>query len=342
VIAAAIKVCEPCILSYMQRTCLLLLCFLTAASAIAQEERTFSSQSNLVRVPTLVLDQNGAAVLGLSLADFIVEDDGIAQTAHMDEGSESEPVSIMIAIQCGRGAKREYGRMKGLSSMLDPLLSNPQNEAAILFFDSKLNLARNFVSNAEGVENDLQKLPSGDGGAAILDAVAYSAKLLGQRPGDHKRVLLLISETRDHGSQFTKLDEVLKAVDGNEVSVYALPFSPYVSQQLDDLRGSNRDEWKPDIDILARLEEIRQLMRKNIPQAIAHLTGGEYKRFSTQSAFENHLIDFANHLHSRYELSFEPNHPHPGLHQVRVQMRDPSNDRTLICRTTYWVSSGGK
>src|SRR6185436_19283405 len=130
---------------YMQRTCLFLLCsFLTAASATAQEERTFSAQSNLVRVPTLVLDRNGAPVLGLSLANFIVEDDGIAQTAHMDEGAESEPI-------------------------------------------------------------------------------AYSARLLGQRPKDHKRVLLLISETRDHGSQFTKLDEALKAVDGNEVSVYALP-----------------------------------------------------------------------------------------------------------------------
>ena len=328
---------------YMQRTCLSLLCsFLTAASATAQEERTFSAQSNLVRVPTLVLDRNGAPVLGLSLANFIVEDDGIAQTAHMDEGAESEPVSMMIAIQCGRRAKREYGRMKGLSSTLDPVLSNPQSEAAVLFFDSKLNLARNFASNADGVEMDLQKLPSGDSGAAILDAIAYSARLLGQRPKDHKRVLLLISETRDHGSQFTKLDEALKAVDGNEVSVYALPFSPYVSQQLDDLRGSNRDEWTPGIDLLARFQDIGQAMRKNIPQAIAHLSGGEYQRFSTQSAFENHLIDFANHLHSRYELSFEPNHPHPGLHQIRVRMRDPNSDRTLICRTTYWVRSGGE
>ena len=325
----------------MQRTCLLLLCsLLTAATAMGQEERTFSAQSNLVRVPTLVLDQNGAAVLGLSLANFIVEDDGIAQAANMDEEPESEPVSMMIAIQCGGRAKREFGRMNGLSSMLDPLLSNPQNEAAVLFFDSKLNLDRNFTSNADGVEKDMQELPSGDGGAAILDAIAYSARLLGQRPKDHKRVLLLISETRDHGSHFTKLDDALKAVDGNEVSVYALPFSPYVSQQLDDLRGSNREEWTPTIDILARLQDIRQAMRKNIPQTIAHLTGGEYQRFSTQRAFENHLIDFANHLHSRYELSFEPNNPHPGLHQIRVRMRDPNSHRTLICRTTYWVSSG--
>ncbi len=69
------------------------------------------------------------------------------------------------------------------------------NEAAVVFFDSKLNLARDFTNNADLVEADLKTLPSGDGGAVILDAVAYSARLLARRPEGRQRVLLLISET---------------------------------------------------------------------------------------------------------------------------------------------------
>ena len=219
--------------------------------------------------------------------------------------------------------------------MLDPVLSNPDNEAAVLFFDSKLNLARDFTNNSEQIENDVQTLPPGDGGAAILDAVAYSARLLAKREQGRKLVLLLISETRDHGSKFTKLDTALTLIDANNISVYALPFSPYISKQLDDARGTNKDEWTSMIDILGTLQDIHQAMRKNFPRTLAELTGGEYERFVTRNAFQDNLINFANHLHARYELSFEPKDPHAGLHQIKVRLRNPGKDSSVLYRTTY-------
>src|SRR6266508_521301 len=92
----------------------LLILSLLPARAGAQDEQGFSSQVNLVRVPTLVRDSSGLAVLGLHAQDFIVEDDGVTQTVHLDEAAESEPVSLMIAVQCGGRAKREAGRIAGL------------------------------------------------------------------------------------------------------------------------------------------------------------------------------------------------------------------------------------
>jgi VWFA-related protein len=327
----------------MQKSCLrLLLSLLVTAPLGAQDAQTFSSQANLVRVPTLVRDASGLAVLGLHAQDFIVEDDGAPQAAHLDEAAESEPVSLMIAVQCGRRAKRESGRIAGLASMLDPVLSNPDNEAAVLFFDSKLNLARDFTSNSDQIENDLQTLPPGDGGAAILDAVAYSARLLSKRDSGRRLVLLLIAETRDHGSKFTKLDDALTLIDGNNISVYALPFSPYISQQLDDVRATNKDEWAPVIDIRGKLEDLHQAMRKNIPKTLAELTGGEYELFATRNGFEDDLVSFANHLHARYELSFEPKDPHAGLHQIQVRLRTPVKDTSVLYRRTYLVAAPGE
>jgi len=85
----------------------------------------------------------------------------------------------------------------------------------------------------------------------------------------------LISETRDHDSKFTKLDTALNLIDANYVSVHALPFSPRISQQLDSVRGTNKDEWTPNINLLEKLEDLHQAMRKNIPKTLAELTGGE-------------------------------------------------------------------
>jgi VWFA-related protein len=322
-------------LGFGSRMVTLLLLF---GAASGQQEPSFKSQGNLVPVPTLVRDAQGNAVYGLQAQDFIIEDDGVEQAVHLDEAAEAEPISLVIAVQCGRRAEREFGRMGGLAAMLDPILSGRQNEAALLIFDSKLNLVHDFTKHAEVIEEDLKNMEEGDHGAAILDAVAYSAKLLGKRPEGRQRVLLLISETRDHGSHFAKIDDAVRLVGVTHTLVYVVPFSPYISQQLDTARGSNRDEWGTGVDFIEKLAAARQAMRKNSAKALASMTGGEYELFATRKSFESDMISFANHLHSRYLLSFEPKDPHVGLHRIRVRLANAGSNQTVLFRSSYWVA----
>jgi VWFA-related protein len=307
-----------------------------------QETPTFRSQGNLVPVPTLVRDAAGNAVYGLKAENFLIEDDGVEQAVHLDEPPEAEPISLVIALQCGRRAQREFGRMAGLAAMLDPILSGPQNEAALLLFDSTLNLAQDFTNQPDVIETKLKNLEPGDNGSAILDAVAFAAKMLGRRPEGRLRVLLLISETRDHGSHFDKIDDAVRLVGVTHTLVYALPFSPYLSQQLDTARGSNKDEWNSTMDIIEKLAAARQAMRKNSAKALASMTGGEYELFSTRKRFESDMISFANHLNSRYMLSFAPKDPHAGLHRIRVRLREADSNQTVLFRSTYWVAESGR
>ena len=321
-----------------------MLILLTTGLARAQQESTFTSRTNLVEVPTLVLDRSGKTVEGLHAEDFVAEDDGAEQTLTLDDDPGVRPISLVIAVQCGRRANREYGRISTLASMLDPVLSGPDVEVAVVFFDGKLNLVQDFTKNSEQIEDSVKELPVGDSGAAMLDAIAYSARLLARRPTERQKVLLLISETRDHGSKFTKFDDLIALIGGNNISVYALPFSPYKSKQLDILRGSSRDEWTPAIDILGKLEDIHQGMRKNTPHELASITGGEYEVFTTAKGFESRMLDFSNHLYSHYQLSFAPRDPKPGLHQIRVRLRDSKPGLKVLFRTSYWVAaqdSGG-
>jgi VWFA-related protein len=324
-------------LTDMRRTGHTIIFLLLCALVSARQEPGFTSRANLVPVPTLVRDANGQAVYGLHAKDFIIEDDGVEQAVHLDEAAELTPISLMIAVQCGRRAKREFGRMAGLASMLSPILDGTDNEAALLFFDSKLNLAVDFTNDAGLIEGGLKNLQAGDDGAAILDAVAYSARLLAKRPEGRLRVLLLISETRDHGSHFTKLDDVVQLIGVTNTAVYTLPFSPYISQQLDAARAANRDEWSPNVDVIEKLAAIRQAMRKNTARMLASLTGGEYQPFATRDSFETNMISFTNHLRSRYQLSFEPRNPHPGLHHIRVRLQSLTANVRLLFRNSYWA-----
>lgn len=314
-----------------------LICLL-AGSVVAQES-TFRSESNVVLVPALVKNARGEAVYGLAAKDFVIEDDGVEQPVHLDEEAETEPVSIILAVQTGRRAKREFPRMRGMGSMLSPIFEQRGAQVALLEFDSKLDLTQDFTNNGNAIEQALGELREGDNGAAILDAVAYSVKLLNRLPKGRQRVLLLISEARDHGSHFATVDQVVTAVGESNTVVYALTFSPSLSQVLDTERGSNHDEayWDAPADILAPILMARQAMRKNATRAVASMTGGEYQLFASQKGFDQLMSRFTNHLHSRYLLSFEPKNPQPGLHRIQVRLRDGSGS-SILSRSSYWAA----
>jgi hypothetical protein len=96
------------------------------------------------------------------------------------------------------------------------------------------------------------------------------------------------------------------------------------------------------MDIIEKLAAARQAMRQNSAKALASMTGGEYELFATRKGFESDMISFANHLQSRYLLSFEPKNPHAGLHRIQVRLRHPASNQTVLFRSTYWVAEAGR
>jgi len=314
----------------------LLVLALLCGTALSQET-TLRSQSNIVLIPALVKNQQGGIVYGLQARDFIVEDDGVEQSMHLDDTPEGQPVSLVVAVQRGRRAYAEFPRIEGLRSMLDPLFSLGTGRVAIVEFDSQVDLARNFTKDETLVNDDLRNLQPGDGGAAILDALEYSVHLLQQEPEERQRVLLLISETRDHGS-IVKIDDIVKAIGVSNTVMYALAFSPALSNILDTERGNNLNEMHEGINFLDLAYRMAEAMKKNVPSTIATMTGGEYELFATKKKFDVRMNDFTNHLHSRYLLSFAPRSPRPGLHQIRVRLRNSGKaEGAVLARATYWA-----
>jgi VWFA-related protein len=344
----------------------------TLASCIAQDspppqvdspqQPTFRTRSNAVLVPSLVKDKKGEIVFGLQAKDFIIEDDGVEQPVHLDEAPESAPVSLVVAIQLGGAAAVELPRIRTLGTMLDPILSNGRNRCAIVTFDDVVELKRGFTTNGALIAADLAKLRRGGEEAAILDAVGYSVALLKQEPKERQRVLLLVSETRDHGSHVVTFEDTVRAIADSNTLVYTLAFSPTVSNLLDTMRGETEKQVKPPQPDERTPEEVLsgrvapdgtprggmqlmtlvimavQAMRKNAPKTISGMTGGEYELFKSHKGFELLMMEFTNHLHNRYLLSFEPKDPHPGLHKVRVRLRQ-TKDATIVARDRYWATT---
>jgi len=311
----------------------LLIVFVLSVQALAQEP-TLRSQSNVVLVPALVKDSQGGTVYGLEAKNFVIEDEGVEQAVRLDEAPEGQPVSLVIAIQTGRRASYEFERMKGLIAMLGPLFEGGTARVAIVEFGSLVKLTRPFTGDESLVDADLSNLQPGDNKAAILDAINYSVDLLKKEAEGRERVLLLISETRDHGSAH-KVPETVAAIGQSNALMYALAFSPGLSNILDTGRG-NKSEAHEGVNFLDLGYRSAQALRKNVPSAVVAMTGGEYELFASGKKFDMSVTSFTNHLHSRYLLSFAPKDPHPGLHQIRVRLRNADGD-SVLARTSYWA-----
>jgi VWFA-related protein len=77
-------------------------------------------------------------------------------------------------------------------------------------------------------------------------------------------------------------------------------------------------------------------VQRNVPETVAHLTGGEYFKLTDARSLEQSLLTIANHLPNRYVLSFQPKDPHPGLHALTLQLPDHT-DLAVTARATYWA-----
>ena len=77
-------------------------------------------------------------------------------------------------------------------------------------------------------------------------------------------------------------------------------------------------------------------LHRNVPETVAHLTGGEYFKLTGTKSLERSLESISHHLPNRYVLTFHPESPHTGLHSITLRLPNYSN-LEVTARTGYWV-----
>ena len=295
---------------------------------------TIRVNTSVVLVPTLVEKSSGAVLYGLQPKDFMLLDNGVKQDVHVDEDLDSSPVSLVICVERGRDAALEFDKFAHLGPLLELFTGQDRGEVALVVFDSKPIFLEGFEKDTSYIRSDLQNLPPGDGGAAILDAAGFSIGLLEKRPADHRRVLLLISETRDHGSHLVTIPQLVERIGISNTLVLSLTFSPSTAELIDWGRGNTNGGTE--LNLMAPLVMAINAMRKNTPKALASMSGGEYGTFTREKGFEDRVAEVANHARNRYMLSFRPTDLTPGLHTIKVSLAE-NYGAHVVTRSSYWA-----
>jgi VWFA-related protein len=333
--------------------------------------------STLVLVPALVKTKKGDPVFTLTANDFVVTDDGIEQKVRLEEDSGSQPLALVIVVETGGDGVKYLDDYHGLGTLLESMVGNVRHRVAVVSFDSEPELVQNFNHDFDLVETTLNQLEPGDNGDAILDGLGYAVDMLRKQPPNYRRAILLLSETVDHDSHI-KIEDALRVLSDTNTSIYSVGFSSSRDEAKRDLganlpHGSEEAEPGPPGGCMAkdpdkdpqpgdsRLKQAwncagvllpplrlanlavvagRNGLRKNVPETVAQLSGGEYFSFKDTRGLDRALIALSNHIPNRYVLSFAPQSPHSGLHALGLRMKD-NPEYVVTSRSSYWAEEEG-
>lgn len=303
------------------------------------------STSTLVIVPTLVRSQSGELIQTLRATDFRLTDNGVPQSMSIEDIGR-QPLAVVVLIQTGGAARQQFANYAKLGTMLDYMVGSSVHRVALVTFDSQPESFWSFTSQIDSI-GELSHPEQGDDGAAIYDAVSYGIDLLKKQPPNFRRILLLISQTDDEGSK-THVEDVVRSLGENNVTIYSLTFSPekiwLKDQFTKPLHENPPYQLSPvpgtppilhTFSLSKPLGVALRAMRTNAASEIASLSGGEYMEFGGQHDLERQLTIVANHIPNRYMLSFRPTSNAEGFHSIQVRVPNQPTFQ-ISARTGYW------
>jgi transposase InsO family protein len=120
----------------------------------------------------------------------------------------------------GGDAYREAAHIKGLATMVDDLVGAAPHSVAVVSFGNDPDLVQDFTSNPAQISDafsQLQPCPEQNHNVT-LDVVKYASQFLQDEPvANSRKVILLVSETRDHGSKTNSSDVIAELGSSNTV-----------------------------------------------------------------------------------------------------------------------------
>jgi VWFA-related protein len=275
--------------------------FLSCGLLCAQEP-TLRVPVRLVVAPTSVTDRAGNFINGLTASDFKLYDNDVPQQVHED--GDFLPISMAIAVQTNL-KKETIARVRELGPLLGALVVGVGGEAGIFTFKDQLQVRQDFTPDLGRLTHALRRMEFSPGPNHVIDATLDAIRVLDQRPEGRRRILLLISEPRDIGSEST-LDDALSAVGASNTLIYWLNVA----------RGAAAEDPVP---------------------VLTRYTGGQQYALQSRHALEDAITRIGEEIHGQYLLSYTPaNTSKTGFHHIRVVASRSGVE--VRSRPGYWSS----
>ena len=177
----------------------------------------------MVNILATVRDRRNRYAVDLDRHDFDVYEDGVKQDIeffHYEMGGAAQPLTIVLLIDTSGSVKNKLPfEQKAAVEFLSKTLRRNKDLAAVVQFDSEINLVQDFTDDLSILENAIFEIRAG-GTTKLYDAIFLTVEeLLRQEVG--RRVLVVLSDGADTQSQYRD-DEAIRVAQEHDVVIYGI------------------------------------------------------------------------------------------------------------------------
>ncbi|HJZ64820.1 MAG TPA: VWA domain-containing protein [Candidatus Acidoferrum sp.] len=326
----------------------------------------------LVNAPVTVRDSSGQIFTRLDAKDFRLTDHGVPQTiSHFDVGGD--PVSLVILFETSSRVDPLLPAVRKSGIVITETILGASGEAAIVGFNDTIDKILPFSKNADDIEKTVAGLHASTSGSRLYDAMAVGVEMLSGLPEatpsspGRRRVLLIVSEAGDYGSQ-AKLGEVLRRAQLANITIYSVGLSttkallkaepkqnrvdvaPPGTYPLPPIPGSPPLPADEDprlnggVDLMAlavwAVSHAKDQVSAHALELAATATGGAHFPAFKDSTVQKALDEIGGELHTQYTLGYSPTGTSEGgYHEIKVSLLDPKyRNLKLRSRPGYYVA----
>lgn len=321
-----------------------------------------------VTAPVTVRNRAGELVLNLSKSDFHLYDDGVEQKiTHFDLGGQ--PFDIVLVVETSSRIQGLLPAVRKTGIIFSQVVMARTSRVAVIGFGRTVDVLQKFTTDPAAVRKTINGLQMGTSSARLYDAMARGITLLDEQPRGRRKILFVISEPLDSGSE-TKLGEVLRAAHVGNITIYSVSLSitkaaltqppEYTGPAPIGPPGTFPVPIRPGLPQNPSMEEQMEAPPANLGALAAWLlrtgknavtpnalkvacksTGGLDLSPRKNRAMQKAIDEIGGELHAQYTLGYQPpGGEKPGYHTIRVTVDRPH--LTVRTRPGYYIAPAVK
>lgn len=326
----------------------------------------------LVNTPVTVRNEKGEMVHNLEESDFRISDNGALQKiTHFNLGGD--PISLVVVVEMSARIAPILPQIRKSGILISQTVTGPTGEGAVVGFDDRVSTLLDFTSSPDAMEKVMSGLPVGTPGTKLFDAMSRAVELLSARPEvsetelGHRRVMLVIAEAHDSGSE-EKLGEVLRRAQLANITIYTVGISSMKAdlkrkpEQKAPTRATpegtfgtppppgtiqtpttddNSNSQAPSVLALAvwAVSHVKDQVTAHQLEIAAAATGGLHASAWKDRTIERVIDEMGGELHAQYTLTYTPSgEDTDGYHQITVTVsKEKERGLKVRARPGYYL-----
>lgn len=216
---------------------------LSLAQDPPQDIETIKIDTNLVTVPVIATDANGAYVADLKQEEFVLTEDGVPhQIAFF--GKVSLPFHVVLMLDTSSSTKDSLRLIRQAALAFVQQLQ-PADRVKVISFDDTVRDLNEFTNNRETLEAAIYQTRSGEG-TKVYDAFELAMNTIRRIQG--RKAIVLFSDGMDWHSDTATYNSNVRYLDEEGVIVYPIRYDTRATTE--QLAREQAGEQLPTISVI--------------------------------------------------------------------------------------------